>query len=430
MSLKRRIIAGMGANAYGQGISIVTQLATLPLFLSHWDLSRYGVWLMLTSIPSYFSVADGGIVSAARNEMTIALGRGDENLANRVFQSALIFLLAMTVLVLFCLVLVLFGTSLLDGVLELETKQVLLMLVSGIFLSFINGLSEATFSSVGKYGMGTAIGHSIRLAEWAGGVVGLLAVGSFAGVACGMLLLRTLGVAVSILLGQKYSGLFIWGFRHARVAQFRATIKPALYFLIFPLSGALSIQGFTLLVGSTLGAASVTVFTTYRTLARLIVQATSIFSHSVGPELSRLFGAVQFEQYANLFRRSQLISVAMVILTSIVVALLGAWILQSWTHGHIQYSRALMWPMLLYATVVGIAHVPRILLMSINLHRHIAVASILVYSTSLTAAYLMGGVLHLTGIILVMAAGEFGLVLITIYYAESEMRRAQAGVVC
>ena len=430
MSLKRRIIAGMGANAYGQGISIITQLATLPLFLSHWDLTRYGIWLMLTSIPSYFSVADGGIVNAARNEMTIALGSGDESHANRVFQSTLIFLLAMTGLVLLVLALLLFGTPLFDSVLESEYKLVLFILVCGIFLSFVNGLSEATFSSVGKYGMGTTIGHSIRLAEWGGGVVGLLAVGSFTGVAGGMLVLRALGVMISIFLGQKYSGVFVWGFRHARMEQFRATIKPALYFLIFPLSGALSIQGFTLLVGSVLGAASVAVFNTYRTLARLIVQATSIFSHSVGPELSRLFGAQQFEQYHHLFRRSQFISVALVILTSVVVALLGPWILQIWTHGRIQYSGTLMWPMLLYATVVGVAHMPRILLMSINRHSSIALASIAVYSMSLAVAYLMGGMLDLTGIILVMAAGEFGLVLITIYYAESEMRRPLVGVAC
>ena len=68
--------------------------------------------------------------------------------------------------------------------------------------------------------------------------------------------------------------------------------------------------------------------------------------------------------------------------------------------------------------------------MSINRHSSIALASIAVYSMSLAVAYLMGGMLDLTGIILVMAAGEFGLVLITIYYAESEMRRPLVGVAC
>jgi len=421
-TLKRRIIAGMGANALGQGISVATQLATLPLYLAHWDIARYGVWLMLTSIPSYFSMADGGIVNAARNEMAMAVGKNDVLHANRVFQSTLIFLLSISVLALLVTALVLFCTPV-ATLFEPSYAPVLLMLVAGIFLSFLNGLSEAVFCSVGSYGLGTAMGNLIRLAEWGGGLCGLLLSGSFAGVALGMLGMRTLGVLVSIVLCQKIAPVFVWGFQFARLDQFRATIKPALYFLVFPLSNALSIQGFTLLIGTVLGASSVTIFNTYRTLARLIVQATAILSHSVGPELSHLFGAREYRQYHALFRRSQVISISLVLLASAVVAVIGPWVLQFWTHGRVQYQAGLLWSMLLYATVVGFGHVPRILLMSINRHSAIAIASVLVYALSLALAYLAGSMLSLTGNIMVMTGGELCLVLLTFYFAESEIRR-------
>ena len=143
----------------------------------------------------------------------------------------------------------------------------------------------------------------------------------------------------------------------------------------------------------------------------------------MGPELSRLFGARQYQQYHALFRRSQFVSIALVILTSGVVALIGSWVLQFWTHGRVPYQSGLLWSMLLYATIVGLGHLPKVLLMSINRHGPIAVASIVIYTLSLLCAYLMGGMLNLIGNIFVMSAGELCLVLLSLYWAGIEIHR-------
>jgi O-antigen/teichoic acid export membrane protein len=422
-TLKKRILAGMGANAFGQIISILTQLAALPLYLMFWDATRYGVWLMLSAVPSYFSMTDGGIINAARNEMTMSLGNNDTRHANRVFQSALVFLLLVSAAAMLLLVLVLFCTPI-SRMLEKDYALVLTLLVACIFLAFINGLSEATFCAVGLYGLGTLMGHCIRLGEWIGALLGLIYGRDFISVALGMFLMRGAGVLMSVFLSGQFAPAFVWGFAYASFEQFKITIRPALYFLIFPLASALSIQGYTLLIGSLQGAASVTIFNTYRTLARVIVQATSILSFSVGPELSRLFGARQYQQYFVLFRRSQMLSVGLVFLTSLVVALVGQWILQIWTNGRIAYVPSLLWSMLLYATVLGIGHVPKMLLMSINRHSTIALASVLIYGLSLGTAYLLGARMNLVGTIFVMTAGELVLLLLTMYLAEFEMRRS------
>ena len=73
----RRIISGFGANAFGQTVSIVIQLFSLPLFLYYWDTSTYGAWLILSAVPAYLTMADVGMVNAAGNKMTMALGRSD-----------------------------------------------------------------------------------------------------------------------------------------------------------------------------------------------------------------------------------------------------------------------------------------------------------------------------------------------------------------
>ena len=47
--MKRRILAGMGANSFGMAITILMQLASLPIFLHFWNLETYGKWLILSA---------------------------------------------------------------------------------------------------------------------------------------------------------------------------------------------------------------------------------------------------------------------------------------------------------------------------------------------------------------------------------------------
>jgi hypothetical protein len=57
-----RISLGLGANLFGQVVTVAIQLLSLPVFLHFWSLSRYGEWLMLSAIPAYLSAVDVGIL--------------------------------------------------------------------------------------------------------------------------------------------------------------------------------------------------------------------------------------------------------------------------------------------------------------------------------------------------------------------------------
>jgi len=90
----RRIVAALGAGAFGQAVNVLIQLLSLPAFLAVWSPTEYGVWLMLSAMTAYMSLADVGLVTAVGNELTMANGRGDGEATNRLFQSALAFMLA------------------------------------------------------------------------------------------------------------------------------------------------------------------------------------------------------------------------------------------------------------------------------------------------------------------------------------------------
>ena len=405
MSIRRRIATGIGANAFGQMLTIGMQLVALPMYLHFWDAARYGTWLMLSAVPSYFSMADVGMVTAAGNKMTMEVGRGDETGANRTFQSAFVFMLVTccTMLALSVLILMLVNFSKISNA---EYKLTLGLLIGGVLIAFFNGMTEAIFRATGRYGLGTTLGQLTRLGEWSGGMLGLCLTGSFVAVAFGMLLARTVGLFVVVTYSARTTSTIKWGVRRASAVEVRSMVRPAAMFMMFPVVNALTFQGFTLLVGGLFGTISVAVFNTYRTMARVTVQATSTLSFAAGPEMSRLFGASNKGSLKRLFHRANTISAVLALVLPLAIALVGPTLLAVWTRGRIPYHASLLWVMLLYAAVSSLWHVPRVLLLSINRHSRMAVYSLLAATSSLIVAFIVGKLFSLVALVWVLVISE------------------------
>lgn len=409
--LKRRVIAGMGANSFGMALTIGIQLGSLPLFLSTWDTATYGVWLMLSALPGYLSMADVGMVTAAGNRMTMAMGAGDQRLANQVFQSAQVFMLVVCgALALLCLPLIWWSPW--PATASADQRVALMALCLGVLVALFGGLSEQVFKSTQRYAVGTLLGNATRLAEWTGWMLGLLLVGSFAAVAVGGLLMRVAGTLLSIQLARSETNGLRWGTRHATSAMALDMARPAMAFMAFPLANALSFQGVTLLVGGLLGPVSVAIFNTYRTLARTTVQATAIFSHALWPEFSRLFGQGARRAMQQLAWRGTWISAAQAVLASVALFVLAPWILDLWTHGKIGFDPLVFGLLMAYAAVSGIWHVPRVLLMSTNRHGPLALWSVLAAVLCVGLSAIGAGWFELPGVSAAMLVSEACIALI------------------
>jgi len=403
--MKRRIIAGMSANSFGMAISIGIQLLSLPLFLHYWDTSTYGVWLMLSAVPAYLSMADVGMVTAAGNRMTIAMGKGDVVEANRVFQSAQIFMaIVCCSLALIVVPLVLFAQ--LPGLVSMDQRVALSAMSIGVLTALFGGLSEAAFKSTQRYAAGTMLANYVRLGEWLGSMLGLMLVGSFAAVALSALAMRLAGTVVAMHLASKGSHELRWGMHAAEGAEIRAMIKPAVSFMAFPLANALSFQGVTLMAGAFFGPVAVALFNTYRTIARVAVQVTAILSHALWPEFSRLFGQGGSAALERLYRRTSLLGVAQSLLLSLVIYFLSPWLLHIWTRGAIEFVPSLMLLMLLYAAVGGVWHIPRVLLMATNQHVGLAYWTLAAGVLCVGLAWLMGNAFQLNGVAAAMLISE------------------------
>jgi O-antigen/teichoic acid export membrane protein len=189
--------------------------------------------------------------------------------------------------------------------------------------------------------------------------------------------------------------------------------KPALSLMLFPLTNALSFQGMTLLAGYELGPVAVTIFNTYRTLARVAVQATGIFSHALWPEFSLIFGRAGAAGILLLYHRTAIFGVALAVGLSVALYFSGPCLLNLWTHGRIAFQAPLMVLMLIYAAIGGAWHIPRILLLSTNEHTQLAFWSASVAAGTLVLAETLCWSWKIEGLATAMVVSELALALIS-----------------
>ena len=98
-SLQRRLIAGFGANTFSRLSTTLTQIFSVPVFLSHWGVHLYGEWILLNTIPSYLGLSDVGFGSVAGNEMTMLAAAQNFEQALVVFQSVWVLTTVITSLI-------------------------------------------------------------------------------------------------------------------------------------------------------------------------------------------------------------------------------------------------------------------------------------------------------------------------------------------
>jgi O-antigen/teichoic acid export membrane protein len=413
----RRIVLGFGANAFGQLVNIVIQLFSLPLFLLYWDTATYGTWLMISAAPSYVSMADVGMVQAASNNMTMAMGRSDVVEANRIFQSAQLFMIGVCAsLAVVVTPLLLWGPM--PDFITANERIALAALFFDVLFAMFAGLSEAVFKATGRFGLGLMLLNLTRLAEWGGFMLGLFLFRTFAGVAIVGLLARLTGIACNMYVAQRGEYGLNWGISQATKAEIMVTMRPAVSFMAFPLANALSFSGVTLLVGALLGPAAVAIVNTYRTISRIAVQLTGMFSLALWPEFGRLFGQGGPKAVESLFRKSAWLGVAQSVGLSFVLYFISPWLLNLWTHGRIEFFPVLMMWMLAYATIGGVWHVPRVLLLSTNQHVDLAGWSIAAGVLAVLLTWLFATAMHVNGVGVAMLISEAFIAAICIYLAH------------
>lgn len=327
----QRVLAGVGVHLYSQAITVVTQLAGVPLMLAVLGVERYGVWLVIVAVPTYLALADFGFFAAAANQALIARTRGDEATVRRLFDTCTAF--AAAVVAGFALLAV--AIAAVPWPSDPELPKVLAVLVAATGLMVAAGVADVYYRSALKYPLVTFYLSSARLVEW-GTSMAFLAVGrSMLAAAVGMLAGRL--VVIAWLLWRRRRDLpdLRLSFAQATGAQTRELVRTGWPFLLFPLSLTLGIQGAVMVCGAVLGPVAVAALSVMRVLSRLLVQLCTITSRSLAPELSVLFAQERIDevwrQTWSYFWKTFGVSLA----GAVLLLLVGRQVIVLWTGGQV-----------------------------------------------------------------------------------------------
>jgi len=390
--LRKRLLKGTGAQAFGQGVQIFIRLAEVPLLLSFWGTQLYGEWLMLSAIPAYLSIGDGGFATAACRDMTMKSGSGDRQGVLSVFQSTWLLLMAVS-LVAFLLAYGFaelaplgrwMGFSTMNAA---DTKAVLLLLVIQVLVGFQGGLLNGGFWVAGKYPTGMVLATIIQFLEFSGLAIAVILGGGPVQAAAGYVIGRIAGTFLMWIGQRKISPWLHHGFKQASISELKRLTAPAFASLAFPLGNALNIQGMRLVVGLALGPAAVAVFTPLRTLSRLAMQPQAVINRLIQPEMAVAYGAEDSPLFGRLFYKSCQLAFWGCLIIALLVGVGAHWIFPAWTSGKV----VMQWPVFILlltgALVNSLWYTALMVPYATNRHVRIAVFYSLVYGVG---AFVMG----------------------------------------
>jgi len=390
-TVRERIARALGAGAFGNAVTIIIQLVSIPLFLRYWGVERYGEWLILTAIPSYLALSDLGFGNVTANDMTMAAATGDTE-RRRITYHSTCALFAVVFLVLAALVpaiaLAVSETSLL-GIRHLQPSDVfwvLILLGGGVAVSQSAGLVSAVYRCEGRYATGTMLFNLLRLAEFLGSAVALAAGAQAITLAAVMIAIRGTGTALIHGRALRFAPWSRISVRHAQKSRVRALAVPALSFLAFPIGNAINLQGFSLLVGSLLGTSALVVFSTMRTVCRVASQAMTLITVAVWPEMSRAFGRADLPMARRLHRGACQASLALGGAAVLILGFAGPHLLQVWTHGKVQVDDAAFRFLLAGVAINALWLTSSVVSMSANRHQRQAAVYMVVSVAGLVLA--------------------------------------------
>lgn len=411
MSVKQRILHALAANAFGQAVTVGTQVLLTPLFFAQWGAALYGEWLLLSALPAYLTMADLGIGSAAGNDMTMRAGAGDRRGAQATYRgafrvAAVVGLLTLLVGVALALGKFSFNTPPTPHIQPLEAALVVLALAANVALSFSAGVFGAGYRCAGLNATGIVIGNSARLLE-ALAFAALLWLGHGPLALCAAMLgLKFALIGFQMLHLRRVCPWLHEGGVAAEPGLVRRLLKPSLAFMAMPLAGALSLQGPIIVLGAALGGEAVALFSAMRTLSRIPMQLMNALNASVWPEMSRAFGAGDLPLLRQLHRRSARITAALVVASCLGLGLMGETITRLWLGAQQPYQPALLLWLVAIAGISALWNASSIVLAATNQHGRMGVAMVLSAGAAIGLGSLFIGQVGQQGFLVMLLTAE------------------------
>lgn len=400
-----RFIKGVSANSLGILINFASRVLLVPLFLKAWGVTVYGEWLLLSSFVAYLSLTDLGGQLYIINRLTKIYVQKDFELFRKTLHTGLALFLILPGIVysIFMCIMLVFKPITFLNIQETAPNIVLCTLAILAFqfaFSLPQGILLGTYRSIGKLPKGIMMSNLISIFQIVFVGLGLLLRLGLPAIAMLQVFpYIPMSIFAVIDLNKQIPDLDIFSFRFTSFSTVLSFVKPSLNFFLIQMSKTLLIQGIVLIVGIVLTPVQVVIFSTNRTLVNLLGQTTSLITHSVWPEVTRLDSEQDHGQMIVLFKfimRTTLLSLAFLIP---MIYFFGEIIYKMWLNSAIDFQQQVLNLFLLYLFQLSFWTVCSHFLMATNRHDVLSKITLTASVCSIVLSYFLGIKYGLNGVI-------------------------------
>lgn len=411
----KRMLSGIIASGFNIFSRIGVQLLIVPVLFSSWSAELVGIWLLLTSIPSYLGLTASGFGSAGGNLTIAAEKDGDRALAQGAFWATWLLVTASNLVIVVAFAIAsewiisadLFQTT---SVAAGELRAAIFWQCAYVLLSVQGAALVLPYRHGGQYPRNIFLGSLQSTVE-----VVVTAIVVMQTERLDLLAMALAGVRLAFL------GIIFWyGYRASpglfgrppasRIREALASVwRPSLAFMAAPLVFGFNLQGYNLLVGAFFGPVVLASFVATRIFVRVLDIITN-FAYSLQFfELPYLEGAAA----EGLMRRIVAAMTASMLVLSIAfvigVAATGEVVLTIWTVGQAQYDWGVALALALSGAIRAVSISPAATLSAMNLNSRFMTIYTLSSALSFALAMWLGSMgVSLSVLVLTLLLAELG----------------------
>ncbi|HIF9466362.1 TPA: hypothetical protein ACX6SF_002818 [Photobacterium damselae] len=317
----------MLASYYGQIITIIFQLTSVPLFIHYWGSDKYAEWLVVYTIPSIIGMMELGIFNIIINEVSTLSNREDDS--GYTLSSTINTILIYVLIVMFLLIIY-------SSFLSYNNIYVVACCYSVCLL--LNNFYNNLFKLTKEYHVGCFIANTVRLIEYSIILLIVYSNGSIKDVFISLLMIRLLSliyVYFKYILKRNYCGLVTYKeFNFRKFVKLDDVYKNAL----LPLSLILNNQLLIILISHYFGNLNVILFSTLRTFFRMSNQITSGINNSLWQEFLSYKRLGDDNKLKSIQKNLVRFNVVLLSIIMIIYLIIGEYIYNLWTNGATNYS--------------------------------------------------------------------------------------------
>jgi len=331
----QRILKNLGALFGGKLISIIQQIVIPPVFIYRYTTAGFGEWIALSSSVAILGTLNFGVNTYMNQDLAVRFQRGETQGYHTRQSTALRLLLGMvvTVGVLFLsFFFIPFDTLLKLHISRSAAQWTLYLLAMQVLFMILFGYLSGIFMGVALAHRGANWNNAQALASSLGLLAGVMLHAPFpvlAAIQLSTLLLCSLGVLADL---RRTAPEVFPSIRFFDRTVVKDILHGSGYFGLIEMSTFLTYSAPLLLLQRFVGPVAVAGFGLMRIIFSMCRQVLAMFTQSMGPEITNLFGRRDWPALTRLYDYSERLIFFLITLVNLTVLMLSPVLITLWVH--------------------------------------------------------------------------------------------------